>query len=300
MGAGLSFLNKKPWHPGSLNNLERVAKREMEVCIEEKKIEDRTKERNIEREELLRSFGTSGATPTSQRNSSLDWMYYGGITSRSIPGKKDLCEAPNSLKVQSVSAMEQSEHNRTCIPTEPAQISENEICRRMSYDPLVSIMQKEFSQRKAIRANATVMHELRMNLMKNSRRTSSNVVEKNKQIERKQIEQRRRPLITGMKKLRTFISPHQQELPKPNRLLSSEPTPNEQNGSDDLGSLISHQTNYAPSSAKLYLNTKQLTRQKHNSTIHTIKKRLDEMTTDAYIYERNRGGQIFTSKKRNM
>merc|ERR1711988_1082779 len=87
MGGGLCFLNKKPWHPGSIKNMERVSKREFEAELEIKKNQEKIKElkKDRELEELLRLGNRSGSSTI--RNVSLDWMYggaHGGTTPKSF------------------------------------------------------------------------------------------------------------------------------------------------------------------------------------------------------------------------
>merc|ERR1739845_87688 len=83
MGGGLCFLNKKPWHPGSIKNMEKVSKREIEAEISKKKREEKIKElkKDKELEEMLRLSYKSEAK--SIRNMSLDWMYKGEIMGKS-------------------------------------------------------------------------------------------------------------------------------------------------------------------------------------------------------------------------
>merc|ERR1711904_37293 len=77
MGGGLSFLNKKPWHPGSIKNIEKTIKCKIADEINKKKSIERIKElkKDRELEELLRTTGS-----VKHRNVSLDWMYSGGST----------------------------------------------------------------------------------------------------------------------------------------------------------------------------------------------------------------------------
>lgn len=50
MGGGLGFLNKKTWHPGRLDNIENVWKKEQEHAKEQNKLEDLRKQIADERQ----------------------------------------------------------------------------------------------------------------------------------------------------------------------------------------------------------------------------------------------------------
>merc|ERR1712007_105109 len=82
MGGGLCFLNKKPWHPGSIKNMEKVSKREAEAKASKKKREEKIKElkKDRELEEMLNL--NDKLESRSTRNMSLDWMYKGEITAK--------------------------------------------------------------------------------------------------------------------------------------------------------------------------------------------------------------------------
>ena len=75
---GLSFLNKKTWHPGSFNNIEKVWIAEQKHREQEKKTIENTKKLKEERqiEELKKLQVEAGLIPVSHLQR-LDWMYQG-------------------------------------------------------------------------------------------------------------------------------------------------------------------------------------------------------------------------------
>merc|ERR1711907_499029 len=88
MGGGLSFLNKKPWHPGSIKNIERTTKCEIADEHNKKKIIERIKDlkKDRELEELLR-IGDPGSAKI--RDVTLDWMYGRGLATKMNSNAQD-------------------------------------------------------------------------------------------------------------------------------------------------------------------------------------------------------------------
>lgn len=167
MGGGLGFLNKKPWHPGSLQNLERVAKREKEAYINKKKIDERCKKLKKEREleELVRLGMSSGIM--TERDMSLDWMYKAGTDPNSAAECISKTNIPKSLDLNSsmlgnkTSSMEENVFPHSLV----SNMSQNEMWHRKVNDPLVTMMQQEQIHRNSITTNNFLL--LHLNAEKN-------------------------------------------------------------------------------------------------------------------------------------
>merc|ERR1712078_487680 len=84
-GGGLCFLNKKPWHGGSIKNMEKVTKNEIAEELNKRKREEKIKELKKDRdlEAMLRLSEKSGSV--APRDISLDWMYKEFAGSRKHP-----------------------------------------------------------------------------------------------------------------------------------------------------------------------------------------------------------------------
>merc|ERR1711904_223046 len=176
MGGGLGFLNKKPWHPGSMQNMEKTVKREIEAEKIIKKNEDRIKElkKDRELEELLRLNNELGSNGT--RNVSLDWMYGSGITAKSstYSEKNTIQDTVGSTIDGHFNSPTSNEYTQICDNASShftSEISKNEIWRRMIYDPAVKVMQLEINRRQNIRANPFTIRQLEKQA--NSKRLNS-------------------------------------------------------------------------------------------------------------------------------
>eukprot|EP00884_Botryococcus_braunii_P018768 jgi/Botrbrau1/5575/Bobra.97_2s0006.1 len=163
-GGPLAFLNKKGWHPGSIQNQEKVWKREEEHLKEMKKAEELRKQIAEEREkEELRAVAE--ATGVLKESTRLDWMYQGGMVAKQEADKRaeeqllGVKEAPlkDENAVSRVEAV-------TALPSfyaEDTPASANEVWSRLHADPLFAMRQQEASQRKAILSNPVQMDNIK-------------------------------------------------------------------------------------------------------------------------------------------
>merc|ERR1712216_297481 len=161
MGGGLTFLNKKPWHPGSLQNIDKVSKRENEADKIKKKAQERidTLKKERECENLFRlDHGIGDENP---RDTTLDWIYGGSIAVKQNADSRDLTkvDVKHNLENQLTSC-----HQETFKTSSSSQgtflVSKSEMWHRMLNDPLVNIKHQEQIQRQTIRENPTIMSKL--------------------------------------------------------------------------------------------------------------------------------------------
>lgn len=157
--------------------MEKVAKREAEAEAEKKRVEERLKElrKEKERDELIRLGQAAGAV--ALRDTSLDWMYAGGVAARAQAETRDqekasaaappLVPAPASTAPPGAPSLLPSFMQGGVVS------SQNEMWRRMVNDPLVAIMQQEQQQRQAVRANPGLMMQIRQEVEQLKRGSSS-------------------------------------------------------------------------------------------------------------------------------
>ncbi|DBB05825.1 hypothetical protein WJX82_010516 [Trebouxia sp. C0006] len=169
MGGGLGFLNKKTWHPGRMDNQEKVWKKEEERAKEQSKLEDIRKQIADERqkEELEMIAAAAGHKVRSDR---LDWMYQGGMLAKQ---EADQRTEEAMMSGKPVQLEETTELNRAqqavLLPTfysEDTPASANETWARLHSDPLFAIRQQEQTARKAIVANPVKMDHIKAEVAK--------------------------------------------------------------------------------------------------------------------------------------
>ena len=145
---GLSFLNKKTWHPGSFGNIEKVWIAEQKHREQEKKQIENMKKLKEERqiEELKKLQVEAGLIPASHLQR-LDWMYQGPeCTSNIITAEEVLIG--KSLK-------EKSDEKKHFTPVFQESYSNpsNEMFTKIHEDPLFVIKREEYRQKKEIEEN---------------------------------------------------------------------------------------------------------------------------------------------------
>ena len=146
---GLSFLNKKIWHPGSFANIEKVWIAEQKHKELERKAIEKAKEIKEEKaiEELKKIQVANGLIPASHLNR-LDFMYRGPESSSSIitPEEfllgKSLNDDNNANKKHFTPIFQESYSN-----------PQNEIFTKIHEDPMYLIKKEEMKQRKEIEEN---------------------------------------------------------------------------------------------------------------------------------------------------
>lgn len=146
---GLSFLNKKIWHPGSFANIEKVWIAEQKHKELERKAIEKAKKVKEEKaiEELKKIQVANGLIPASHLNR-LDFMYQGPESSSSIitPEEfllgKSLNDYNNANKKHFTPIFQESYSN-----------PQNEIFTKIHEDPMYLIKKEEMKQRKEIEEN---------------------------------------------------------------------------------------------------------------------------------------------------
>merc|ERR1711904_536915 len=92
MGGGLGFLNKKPWHPGSLRNMEKIAKREKEIDLKKKKLTEHRKHILKEYEESSKYDGPK------KRSEFQSWFYESSSNWKTFSESREVNANDLSLK----------------------------------------------------------------------------------------------------------------------------------------------------------------------------------------------------------
>jgi hypothetical protein len=152
---GLSFLNKKTWHPGSFANIEKVWIAEQKHReLEKKQIENQKKlkeERQIE--ELKKLQIEAGLIPSSHLQR-LDWMYQGPEVTQNITTSEEALIGK--------SRKEKPEEKKLLNPVFQESYSNpnNEVFTKIHEDPLYVIKREEQRQRKEIEENPYKMKML--------------------------------------------------------------------------------------------------------------------------------------------
>lgn len=153
---GLSFLNKKTWHPGSFANIEKVWIAEQKQRENERKQIENMKKLKEERqiEELKKLQVEAGLIPSSHLQR-LDWMYQGpDMTSNISTAEEFLLGKP--LKD------EKAEEKRHFTPVFQESYSnpQNEIFTKVHEDPMFVIKREENKARKDLEENPYKMKML--------------------------------------------------------------------------------------------------------------------------------------------
>lgn len=146
---GLSFLNKKIWHPGSFANIEKVWIAEQKHREVERKAIENAKKIKEEKaiEELKKIQVEHGLIPASHLNR-LDFIYQGPECTSTINTAEEflLGKSLNEEKAQ-------EKKHFTPVFQESYSNPQNEIFTRVHEDPMYLIMKEEMKQRKEIEEN---------------------------------------------------------------------------------------------------------------------------------------------------
>ena len=156
-GGPLAFLNKKTWHPGRIQNQEKVWLKEQEAAKEQQKLEDLKKQIEEERarEELEALAQAAGV---KKREEKLDWMYQGGVGAKLDANQR----TEDVITKEPVVAT--GEVDRRALPSfyekdDPS--SANEIWQRLHGDPLMIMKQQELQARRSIVSNPVKMDAIK-------------------------------------------------------------------------------------------------------------------------------------------
>ena len=155
---GLAFLNKKSWHTGSFQNIEKVWIAEMKDEEEKRMMKEAQRRLKEEQhyEDLKRMQVEAGLIPKSHLQR-LDWMYEGGSIKNTSSEEYLLGKAykePEPIK---------GEWRPTLCKESTANIN-NEIFTKVHEDPLFAILQEEQRRRKEITQNPRRMNELKQEI----------------------------------------------------------------------------------------------------------------------------------------
>lgn len=146
---GLSFLNKKTWHPGSFANIEKVWIAEQKRREQERKIIENQKKLKEERqiEELKKLQVEAGLIPSSHLER-LDWIYQAPESTSNITTAEEILLG-KPLKD------ERPEDKRHFTPVFQESYSnpQNEIFTKIHEDPLYILKKEEMKARKEIEEN---------------------------------------------------------------------------------------------------------------------------------------------------
>lgn len=157
---GLAFLNKKSWHTGSFQNIEKVWIAEMKDQ-EEKRLTREAQRRLKEEqhyEELKRLQVEAGLIPKSHLQR-LDWMYEGGSIKNTSSEEYLLGRPVNEPELV-------KGEWRPTLCKESTANSSNEIFTKIHEDPMYAILHEEQRRRKDILNNPQRMVELKKEIEK--------------------------------------------------------------------------------------------------------------------------------------
>ena len=180
---GLSFLNKKIWHPGSFSNIEKVWIAEQKHKELERKAIENAKKVKEEKaiEELKKIQVEHGLIPASHLNR-LDFMYQGPENSSKINTAEEFLLG-KPLNNES----EANKRHFTPIFQESYTNPQNEAFTKLHEDPLYNIMKEEMKQRKEIESNP---YKIKMLLKDIEKKEKKDIKEKKEKKEKKDKEKK--------------------------------------------------------------------------------------------------------------
>ncbi|EFN52728.1 hypothetical protein CHLNCDRAFT_26343, partial [Chlorella variabilis] len=152
---------QKTWHPGRIQNLEEVWKRQQDAAKEEQKLKEYAKQLQEERarEELASVAEAAGHKIKADR---LDWMYQGGLVARQEADQRlAAAEATVAANAAATAAGGGEAPRLPAFYSEDTPASANEMWQRLHADPLFAIKQQELAARKNIVANPVKMLEIK-------------------------------------------------------------------------------------------------------------------------------------------
>ena len=179
---GLSFLNKKIWHPGSFANIEKVWIAEQKHRELERKAIENAKKVKEEKaiEELKKIQVEHGLIPASHLNR-LDFMYQGPENSSKINTAEEFLLG-KPLNNES----EANKRHFTPIFQESYTNPQNEAFTKLHEDPLFNIMKEEMKQRKEIESNPYKIKMLLKDIEKKDKKEKKEKNEKKEKRDKKE------------------------------------------------------------------------------------------------------------------
>jgi hypothetical protein len=174
---GLSFLNKKIWHPGTFANIEKVWIAEQKQREAERRALENTKKLKEERqiEELKKIQVEAGLIPESQLGR-MDWMYQAPDSNDKIQTAEDflLGKPVEDVKKKVIPVFQESHSN-----------IQNEIFTKIHEDPLFAMKKEELRARKEIEENPYRMKMLLKEIEENISKHKKNKKDKKDKKEKK-------------------------------------------------------------------------------------------------------------------
>jgi len=176
---GLAFLNKKSWHTGSFQNIEKVWKAEQAEKERQRQMREAQRRLKEERhyEEIKKIQAQAGLIPKSHLER-LDWMYE-GTAIKNTSSEEYLLGKPYVEQDPEAPAPEW----RPTLCKETTANQANERFTKIHEDPLYSIMQEELRRKKDILNNPVKMKQLQEDIenMKKGRKRRRNHRESDKE-----------------------------------------------------------------------------------------------------------------------
>ena len=179
---GLSFLNKKIWHPGSFANIEKVWIAEQKHRELERKAIENVKKIKEEKaiEELKKIQVEHGLIPLSHLNR-LDFMYQGPENSSKINTAEEFL-----LGKPLNNDNDANKRHFTPIFQESYTNPQNENFTKLHEDPLFNIMKEEMKQRKEIESNPYKIKMLLKDIEKKDKKEKKEKNEKKEKRDKKE------------------------------------------------------------------------------------------------------------------
>eukprot|EP01017_Pseudomicrothorax_dubius_P028766 TRINITY_DN3442_c0_g1_i4.p1 TRINITY_DN3442_c0_g1~~TRINITY_DN3442_c0_g1_i4.p1 ORF type:complete len:393 (-),score=129.17 TRINITY_DN3442_c0_g1_i4:175-1353(-) len=158
---GLAFLNKKSWHTGSFQNIEKVWQAEQKEKERQRAAAEQRKKLKEERhlEELKRLQVEAGLIPRSHLER-MDWMYEGGSKVRDDRETEQfLLGKPVGSKEMGSSAKDTKDFRIKGFK-EAIINPENEAFTRLHEDPIFAIRQQELAHRESLKKNPILVKQI--------------------------------------------------------------------------------------------------------------------------------------------
>lgn len=152
---GLAFLNKKSWHTGSFQNIEKVWIAEQKDEERKRQVKESQRRLKEERhyEDLKRLQVEAGLIPKSHLQR-IDWMYEGGAIKNTSSEEYLLGKSVKEPESQTCEW-------RPTLFKESTANTGNEIFTKVHEDPLFAILQEEQRRKQEIMQNPLRMNELK-------------------------------------------------------------------------------------------------------------------------------------------
>lgn len=182
---GLAFLNKKSWHTGSFQNIEKVWIAEQKKKDQDRRQGELLKKLKEERhlEEMKKLQVEAGLIPASHLNR-MDWMYQ-GVNKLQEKQNEDYILG-KKLEEKDLEKKPQQTGGFTPLYKEEIGNIKNEEFTRLHEDPLFMIKQEEMKRKKEIIENPIKMKDIYAELEKISQKKPKSKKKKERKKEKKE------------------------------------------------------------------------------------------------------------------